>query len=76
MLGQLLTDPRVTRDNARAVLRAYEHVRMPRAQDVQRISRHSGDVYEFASDAGDDRKKLAAYLERFMDPVRWVELRR
>ena len=76
MLGQLLTDPRVTRENARAVLHAYEHVRMPRAQDVQRISRHSGDVYEFASDAGDDRKKLAQYLERFMDPVRRAALPR
>ena len=57
---------------------------MPRAQDVQRISRHSGDVCasvaalplltttdEFASDEGDDRKKLAGYLEGFMDEVRF-----
>lgn len=83
VLGQLLTDSRVTRANAQAVLRAYEKVRMPRAQNVQRISRHSGDVCasrtvlslltfadEFASDEGDDRRKLAGYLESFMDEVR------
>lgn len=47
ILGALLTHPRVTRATLRIALDAYQQVRLPRANDVQRRSVINGHLYDF-----------------------------
>ncbi|EJC97543.1 FAD/NAD-binding domain-containing protein [Fomitiporia mediterranea MF3/22] len=48
ILATLLTHPLTTRKTIRDALKVYESVRLPYANEIQRLSRINGKIYEFA----------------------------
>lgn len=75
-LSWLLSQTGVKRDNLEQVLTVYDSVRRPRANKVLETSLEAGDVYEFASQHGDDRKKIAHDVENRMDWIWGVSMLR
>ena len=63
MLASLLRDPLVTRATLSRALEAYETIRLPQANHVQRGSRQSGIMYEFNSVLEDRYAELGQEIE-------------
>lgn len=64
VLAQLLNKPGLQKEDIPLVLQAYERLRLPRANAVQRTSREGGDLYEHAAEAvGNDPKEMKRLLE-------------
>ena len=71
MLASLLRDPLVTRATLSRALEAYETIRLPQANHVQRGSRQSGIMYEFNSVLEDRYAELGQEIEHMWDWL-WV----
>ena len=64
ILGRLLADPRVSLAEVPAVLKLYERVRLPFANDVARRARDVGLMYEFNAPGYYDGPESATATER------------
>ena len=70
ILGRLLASPRVTLAHIPAVLRIYERVRLPFANDILRRGREVGLMYEFnASGYYDDSSTTQEHEREELDAL-------
>ncbi|THH02108.1 hypothetical protein EW026_g739 [Hermanssonia centrifuga] len=67
ILANLLGHPFTTLDTLSHTLKAYEHVRLPLANNVRTTSRNTGPMFEFKSSSGDDYKAIKATMEHQWD---------
>ncbi|PSR73282.1 hypothetical protein PHLCEN_2v10860 [Hermanssonia centrifuga] len=67
ILGSLLGHPSTTLDTLPHALKAYEHVRLPLANNVLTCSRDAGLIYDFRSECGDDYEAIGATLSHAWD---------
>ncbi|KZS93032.1 FAD/NAD-P-binding domain-containing protein [Sistotremastrum niveocremeum HHB9708] len=69
LLTQLLTRPDVFVENVEFVLRAYDAIRVPRANAVLEGSARAGDIYEGRGPSGPTVNGIRQDLEGIWDPV-------
>ncbi|PSS38015.1 hypothetical protein PHLCEN_2v100 [Hermanssonia centrifuga] len=67
ILANLLGHPSTALDTLSHALKAYEHVRLPLANNVRTISRNTGPMFEFKSSSGDDYKAIKSTMEHQWD---------
>ena len=56
--------------NLSKILHAYETIRLPMANDITAESYHSGMMYEFNSEYGEDYKRLGPAIQHQWD---WID---
>ncbi|KAI0060946.1 FAD/NAD-P-binding domain-containing protein [Artomyces pyxidatus] len=67
LLSRLLGHPETNKGNIEAVLRAYDQVRVPRANGVSRGSKFAGEVYDGLGPSGSSSEGRRADLDLIFD---------
>ncbi|KAJ9113872.1 hypothetical protein QFC19_000065 [Naganishia cerealis] len=69
LLGEIFKHPGCNADTMPEFLKVWEEIRLPRANKQMVHSRRSGDLYEFASEYGNDYAKMGKEMETRWD---WI----
>ncbi|KAI0272656.1 FAD/NAD-P-binding domain-containing protein [Gloeopeniophorella convolvens] len=69
VLSRLLSHPQTTPSNLQAILRVYDRIRVPRANDVSRRSEAAGEVYEGRGPSGPSPEGRRVDLDLIWEPI-------